>query len=190
MLAHTGPSLLLLSRQVPGYSLYFTVYELLTRVRLQYDATWAIPIVGGIAGVTMWGLYYPLDMVKSRSMAQVAATALSPRGVAHTAPVGQLFRDIYREGGVQAFYRGVQPAVRPYCPMLGLPSCAAHICPPSLYTACESLLCTWSCVCHVRVCAARHSHLVVTGEEQLVHTSLVSLLGRTIDGGHPFNGLT
>lgn len=98
--------------QIPGYSLYFTTYELLSRVRRHYDATWAIPFVGGAAGVVMWGSYYPLDMVKSRSMAEVANSATTADGVTRPSSLRTIFKQVYKEGGVRAFYKGVQPAVR------------------------------------------------------------------------------
>ena len=97
--------------QIPGYSLYFTVYELLSRYRRQYNADWAIPIIGGAAGMIMWGSYYPLDMVKSRAMAEVANAATTPRGIQATSSIPSLFRQVYREAGIRGFYKGVQPAV-------------------------------------------------------------------------------
>ena len=62
----------------------------------------------------MWGLYYPLDMVKSRCMAEVANAAIvtSNGGVAATSTIREVFRDVYRQGGIRAFYSGIQPAVR------------------------------------------------------------------------------
>jgi len=100
-----------LLREIPGYSLYFTTYELLSRVRRHYDATWAIPFVGGAAGVVMWGSYYPLDMVKSRSMAEVANSATTADGVTRPSSLRTIFKQVYKEGGVRAFYKGVQPAL-------------------------------------------------------------------------------
>ena len=114
--------------------MYFTTYELLSRVRRRYDATWAIPFVGGAAGVIMWGSYYPLDMVKSRSMAEVANAATTASGITKTSSLPKLFRTIYKEGGIGGFYKGVQPAVRAgrVAVVVAAPTRVSHVLPSLL----------------------------------------------------------
>lgn len=106
-----------------GYGFYFWAYELAARSwpapteegasRLRYEAP-KILLCGGIAGVATWASVFPLDVIKTRVQTQawhsLSGTACSTVGssqpLATRAGAWQVTRDIYRNHGVRAFFRG------------------------------------------------------------------------------------
>ena len=63
-------------------------------------------VAGGSAGFCYWVFFYPLDVIKSAI--QTDAQALSQRqykGIADAA------RQLYAEGGVRRFYKGIAPCL-------------------------------------------------------------------------------
>lgn len=92
-----------LARDGPGSALYFATYEYMKR-RLtpegQSMSLGAISFAGGMAGVAMWVPVFPIDTIKSQL--QSSETSQS---------IGQVTRNIYRSGGLKAFFPGVGPAI-------------------------------------------------------------------------------
>ena len=108
-------------RDSVGYGWYFWSYELCKRLLLsrQHDPfvqmrAWETLVAGGIAGVVTWVSIYPLDVVKTRVQTRRAADR-SPEmerlleGGMKERKVGsrEVAREIWREGGLKGFYRGV-----------------------------------------------------------------------------------
>lgn len=75
-------------------------------------------LCGGIAGVVTWASVFPLDVIKTRLQAQPSGTGtgtspesrpLLPSQQAHRHELGtlQMTKEIYRNEGAKAFYRGL-----------------------------------------------------------------------------------
>jgi len=99
-----------IGREMIGASTYFTVYEILTRIRknmVDLDAqTQAFKIcsslvIGGLNGAIMWTVMLPIDIIKSRVQAEVS----EKRGTM------EIIKQVHKEGGIQAFYRGWRPSI-------------------------------------------------------------------------------
>lgn len=73
-------------REVPGYAIYFSVYE---RLKNQLPA----PIVGACCGISAWAVIYPSDPVK---------TVMQERNVGVINAASQ----VYSRGGFRGFYIG------------------------------------------------------------------------------------
>jgi len=94
------------TREMPGYFFFFFAYEL-TRDLLRSpgqkkDDIGAVKtvIAGGAAGVTLWTIIFPADVVKSRL--QVSGS---------TKPMLVLMSEIYRQEGIMALYNGLGPTL-------------------------------------------------------------------------------
>ena len=92
-----------LARDGPGSALYFATYEYL-KERLSTPgedmSIFAITMAGGSAGVSMWLGVFPIDTIKSTQ--QSSNTSVS---------IVQTTKNIYKRGGVKAFFPGVGPAL-------------------------------------------------------------------------------
>lgn len=92
-----------LARDGPGSALYFATYEYL-KGKLSSPgedmSILAICTAGGFAGVLMWLGVFPIDTIKSKQ--QLSNTNVS---------IVQTTKNIYRSGGVKAFFPGVGPAL-------------------------------------------------------------------------------
>ena len=62
-----------------------------------------IAITGGTAGIVLWGLVYPIDVIKTRM--QVASIEDYPRGSR------DVIRSVLQNGGLKALYYGYVPAL-------------------------------------------------------------------------------
>jgi len=94
------------TREMPGYFVFFLTYELsrsyLTPVGKTKDQIGPLNTVisGGIAGVALWCLIFPADVVKSRLQVTGAKT-----------PMVTMLKDITRNEGIGALYNGLTPTV-------------------------------------------------------------------------------
>ena len=97
-----------LARDGPGSAAYFATYEVIKRSLTPKDengqpgklSLTAVCVAGGTAGVAMWIPVFPVDTVKSRL--QSAEGNMS---------IGDTIRQLYRGGGVKAFFPGMAPAM-------------------------------------------------------------------------------
>lgn len=70
-------------------------------------------LCGGIAGVVTWASVFPLDVIKTRLQAQPSGTSPESRSllpsVANRQELStlQMTKEIYRNEGAKAFYRGL-----------------------------------------------------------------------------------
>jgi solute carrier family 25 carnitine/acylcarnitine transporter 20/29 len=104
-------------------SIYFGSYELYKR---ELSKTNLSPIVrnfvsGGFAATTLWVVSFPADLVKNRMMAQPDT---KPRKYE---TLRQCIRDVYREEGIRAFYRGFTPSLMRSFPTNGAAFVAAEL---------------------------------------------------------------
>lgn len=110
-----------------GYGFYFWTYELAHRhwpTAREHDGaapgrrdTSKILLCGGIAGIATWASVFPLDVIKSRLQTQQyshkPATNATPFLISDSMTsdrrygAWQMTKDIYREGGIRPFFRGL-----------------------------------------------------------------------------------
>jgi len=96
------------TREVPGFAIYFTVYEglkgktqeLYAR-RINYIESF---VYGGLSGITAWIFIYPQDRIKTIMQSSVS------RGVGGIG-MRDIIGDIYSKGGFKHFYSGFSWAV-------------------------------------------------------------------------------
>lgn len=92
-----------LARDGPGSALYFATYEYMKRRLTTADtdlSLFAITMAGGCAGVAMWLGVFPIDTIKSTQ--QSSNTNVS---------IVKTTQNIYKKGGIKAFFPGVGPAL-------------------------------------------------------------------------------
>lgn len=102
------------TREMPGYFFFFFAYEF-TRELLKPPGKTKDDIgplrtvaAGGVAGVTLWTIIFPADVVKSRL--QVSGS---------TTPMLVMMKDIYVKEGIMALYNGLGPTVLRTFPATG-----------------------------------------------------------------------
>ncbi|KAF7193652.1 Mitochondrial carnitine carrier [Pseudocercospora fuligena] len=102
-------SFMTLARDGPGSAAYFATYEIIKRNLTPKDpvtgkpgqlSLTAVMAAGGAAGVAMWTAVFPVDTIKSRL--QSAETRES---------ISQCVGNLYRNGGIKAFFPGLGPAM-------------------------------------------------------------------------------
>ncbi|KAF7846208.1 hypothetical protein BT93_L4863 [Corymbia citriodora subsp. variegata] len=102
-------SAMTLARDGPGSAAYFATYEYIKRSLSPKDAEGnatgdlslsAVITAGGAAGVAMWIPVFPVDTIKSR----IQTASGNPT-------IGGTISDLYRKGGVKAFFPGFGPAL-------------------------------------------------------------------------------
>jgi solute carrier family 25 carnitine/acylcarnitine transporter 20/29 len=93
------------TREVPGFAIYFSVYEGLKgksqemyHRKISYIESF---VYGGLSGVTAWIFIYPQDRIKTIIQSNVG------RGMGMSEIIG----DIYSKGGLKHFYSGFSWAV-------------------------------------------------------------------------------
>jgi len=96
-------------RDIPCFGAYFYFFELTRRLFTPPEKEpplWVNFLAGGSAGFGFWGLLYPLDIIKTKI--QIDATDYADRKYK-----GYLdcVRQILREGGVAALFKGYNPAL-------------------------------------------------------------------------------
>lgn len=94
------------TREMPGYFCFFFAYEacrgVLAAPGQSKDDIGPVKTVvsGGVAGVTLWTVIFPADVVKSRLQVSGATT-----------PMLVMMSRIYKEEGLLALYNGLGPTV-------------------------------------------------------------------------------
>lgn len=87
-------------REVPGYGIYFGVYEACKRNTTNYQWYHSL-LYGGLAGASSWSVIYPSDVIKTR---------MQTEGNKYK-NMRDCILEIYREGGSRIFYRGFSAAM-------------------------------------------------------------------------------
>lgn len=92
------------ARDGPGSALYFATYEYLKRELTPAGSDkmslGAISFAGGMAGIAMWVPVFPIDTIKSNLQSGK-----------NTGGLIAVTKDIYRSGGLKAFFPGIGPAL-------------------------------------------------------------------------------
>lgn len=104
-----------LLRDGPGNGAYFAMYEMFRRISgkaLGYENPNDLPKIfivlgGGIAGIANWIVAIPFDVVKSRFQTAPEGKYFNARDV---------FKQIIKEEGFPALFRGMTPALLRACP--------------------------------------------------------------------------
>src|ERR1700712_3347444 len=99
-----------LARDGPGSAAYFATYEYIKRSLTPVDpatgkpsgslSLLAVTSAGAAAGVAMWIPVFPVDTIKSRLQSMPGKPT-----------IGGVTRQLYRSGGVKAFFPGLAPAL-------------------------------------------------------------------------------
>jgi solute carrier family 25 carnitine/acylcarnitine transporter 20/29 len=97
-----------LARDGPGSAAYFAAYEIVKRKLTPKDADGkpgqlsllAVMGAGATAGVAMWLPVFPVDTVKSRIQSMPGKPT-----------IGGVISQLYKSGGVKAFFPGMAPAM-------------------------------------------------------------------------------
>ncbi|CEP20396.1 CRC1 [Cyberlindnera jadinii] len=97
-----------LARDGPGSALYFAVYEVakkeltaLTGAKNGELSLLAVSTAGGLSGMAMWLVVFPVDTVKTRMTNSVTEKVSAKHAIT----------EIYRKSGVKGFFPGVGPAL-------------------------------------------------------------------------------
>ncbi|KAH3682761.1 hypothetical protein WICPIJ_006275 [Wickerhamomyces pijperi] len=97
-----------LARDGPGSALYFATYEIakkeLTKLTNAEDgklSLFAVSTAGGLAGMSMWLVVFPVDTVKTRLQNTVGESITMKQAV----------QSIYKKGGMASFFPGLGPAL-------------------------------------------------------------------------------
>ncbi|KAK9467709.1 mitochondrial carrier domain-containing protein [Lipomyces arxii] len=92
-----------MARDGPGSALYFATYEYLKEKLTPEGKTMslgAISFAGGMSGVAMWIVVFPIDTIKSQLQSSETHTTIT-----------RVTRSIYQGGGLKAFFPGLGPAL-------------------------------------------------------------------------------
>ena len=101
-----------IARNVPAVASYFGVYEgarlglLAPGQKLDELENWKLLTAGSLGGLGYWAFTYPLDCIKSAMQADACVPA--ERRFKGTM---DCVRQLYAEGGVARFFKGVAPCV-------------------------------------------------------------------------------
>ena len=90
------------TREVPGFAIYFSVFEGLKKATLSNTNSEELPHIlsftyGGISGLSAWVFIYPQDKIKTIIQSCSGNTKYSFRNV---------IKDLYNQGGYKIFYKG------------------------------------------------------------------------------------
>jgi solute carrier family 25 carnitine/acylcarnitine transporter 20/29 len=92
------------TREVPGFAIYFTMYEFLKKSYISYTSTdislTASFIFGGISGSMAWLFIYPQDRIKTLIQSQSTKSSIL-----------DIVKSIYANGGLTQFYKGFSLAL-------------------------------------------------------------------------------
>ena len=99
------------TREVPGFAIYFNVYEGLKR-HMYTNKNIEIPLYssflfGAVSGSASWCFIYPQDCIKTRMQANLECNKT----------FSQVVKEIYKEGGLKIFYRGFHFALMRAVPL-------------------------------------------------------------------------
>lgn len=109
----------LVTRDVPGFVVYFASYEILldwlTQRKSRGDVGTLAPIVaGGLAGMISWASTFPCDVIKSRMQADGNDGRFIYKGFV------DCFVKSYRTGGLRTLYTGLGPTLLRAFPTNGI----------------------------------------------------------------------
>lgn len=86
-----------MTREVPGFAIYFSVYEYLKPPQISYLQAF---VNGGLSGIVAWCFIYPQDRIKTIIQSELRRQSIS-----------RILRHIYNQGGLLQFYKGFSWAV-------------------------------------------------------------------------------
>merc|ERR1712100_80434 len=100
-------------REAPAFGVFFSVYEWTKRMVCpglrpgESEPLWVEAAGGAVTGAVTWTAVMPMDVISTRiqSLKEHQATDQSQRSIT------QVARQIWKEGGVLAFYKGLPTAV-------------------------------------------------------------------------------
>jgi solute carrier family 25 carnitine/acylcarnitine transporter 20/29 len=100
-----------LFRETPGFGIYFTTYNKLTRKFNQEKSLSKSFIFGSLSGLTSWIFIYPSDLIKTRYQAIKESNTNNS--------ITNVIKNIYKIDGLKGFYRGFSLAIMRALPLHG-----------------------------------------------------------------------
>jgi len=101
------------TREVPGFAIYFSVYEKCKswseqhyNTRISYTESF---LYGGLSGVIAWIFIYPQDRIKTILQSNTNSSGGGNSG--NNNKIKVIIREIYNNGGFKNFYNGFQWAI-------------------------------------------------------------------------------
>jgi solute carrier family 25 carnitine/acylcarnitine transporter 20/29 len=105
-----------LTRETPGFAIYFTVYENLYNSNMNLFSSF---LCGGISGACSWVFIYPQDIIKTRIQSEQSNGSKNS--------YFKHISNIYKERGVFGFYRGFHYALMRAVPLHGGTFCTFEL---------------------------------------------------------------
>ncbi|KAG5440496.1 hypothetical protein PCK2_000430 [Pneumocystis canis] len=100
---YVGGGYLTLIRDGPGSAIYFGVYEAMKQYMTPHNSDklsiGTTAVAGGLAGIAMWSIVFPIDTIKSAIQGSDKANFKS------------VCTTLYRQGGISRFFPGFGPAI-------------------------------------------------------------------------------
>jgi len=96
-------------RNIPCFASYFCAFEAVKKAltpKGQRPSLTTTFLAGGAAGFAFWGMWYPLDIIKTR----MQTDALMPADRKYKS-IPDCVSQIFREGGSKAFFKGYVPSI-------------------------------------------------------------------------------
>jgi len=91
-----------LTREVPGFAIYFNVYESLKNLTKNDTNIYYHFMYGAVSGASAWAFIYPMDLIKTRVQATQGSNKVS---------FVDVIKNVYRQNGIRGFFRGFHLAV-------------------------------------------------------------------------------
>lgn len=99
-------------REAQAYGVWFMAFEYMmnadaarNKIARKEIPSWKIAWYGGLAGEALWLASYPLDVVKSKMQSDGFGEKMRYKGM------NDCFRQVYREGGLGGFWKGIGPTL-------------------------------------------------------------------------------
>lgn len=98
-----------LTRETPGFAIYFTTFEFLSE-KIKSESSLSPFLFGACAGAVSWVFIYPQDRIKTMIQSELNKSSITFRSCA---------KKIFIEEGIRAFYRGFPLALMRAIPLHG-----------------------------------------------------------------------
>jgi solute carrier family 25 carnitine/acylcarnitine transporter 20/29 len=99
-----------LFRETPGFGIYFTTYNKLTKKFNEEKNMYKTFMFGSLSGLTSWLFIYPSDLIKTKYQSIKNNSNIT---------IKYVIKDIYKNNGIKGFYHGFNYAIMRALPLHG-----------------------------------------------------------------------